>query len=157
MVNEKKLREEFESSKDLQVEFGDDFGAFFALKKHEDEVAKQAERRARRRERKTETKIDESQLRAEFAASADLRSEFGGDINSFLAFKRGEGKKMVMEREGGRSLSAPGQKKTEKIISGKESHIAAEAARRAEKIRQDELEQVAAGMPCDVDGVPIES
>lgn len=49
MLNEQELRAEFESNKDLRIEFADDFGAYFALKKHENEVAKQAEKRDRRR------------------------------------------------------------------------------------------------------------
>ena len=127
MVNEQELRTEFEGSKDLQIEFGDDFRAYFALAKHEDEIAKRDERRARHRERKTETKVDEAALKAEFAASAALQSEFGSDVNLFLKFKEGEAENMVRTFENNcvgsasapkaEETSAAGQKKTEKKIS----------------------------------------
>lgn len=36
------------------------------------------------------TKIDETALKVRFAASADLQSEFGGDVKAYIAFKLAE-------------------------------------------------------------------
>lgn len=166
MLDEKKLREEFEASRDLQIEFGDDFSAFFALAKHEDSVRKKNERRARHRaNRPRDIEVDEPMLRKEFSASAALKSEFGNDVDLFLTFKRGEGKGMVKKFESNcvgsqpspkaEETSAPGQKKTEKKIPDKVLHTSekvrdanAEAVRRAEEISRDEARQYAAGTVC---------
>jgi len=44
----------------------------------------------------TETgSADEAALKAEFAASADLQTEYGGDVNAYVAFKKADAEGQV--------------------------------------------------------------
>lgn len=140
MIDERKLKEEFAASKDLQAEFGN-VESFVALRRHENEVAGKAARRDwRRASRPQDVKIDEAKLQTEFAASKKLQDEFSG-VDAFLAFKRAE---------------ASGRIQTYPVLS---TAPKAEAARlaAAEKARQeDEARQYAAAAACDSNGVLLE-
>lgn len=180
MVNEVELRKEFEENKDLQVEFGDDFGAFFALKKHEDSIRKQDERRDRRRaNRPRDVEVDEDKLRHTFETTESIRDQFSG-IDAFIAYEKalaagrvrmsgGNVKtfsaapdvKIKKERVSGIPISA----KTRKAM-GPASQVFSEALARAEEIRRDSgctislneaMQQYEDGIACDSNGVPLEA
>ena len=52
-------------------------------------------------------KVGEEQLKQEFSASADLQVEFGGDVKSYVAFKRAESQGRVKGHLGETKSSVP--------------------------------------------------
>ena len=92
-VDEQKLKAELEASKDLQIEFGGDAVAYVAY------MQAAAEGRVRSLSGGMKSSVvpvsgpgpaavDDEALKQEFSASADLQSEFGNDVNSYIAFKK---------------------------------------------------------------------
>lgn len=162
-IDERKLREEFAASADLQAELRGDCEAYVAFNRQEAKKSERADRLSRRKERRKKVEVDESKLQQEFSESADLQNEFG-DVESYLAFWRNEAAGRVKICGGNvETFSSPApdvkiKKKRFKTIPISKSvqSAMAEAVARS-KILEDEQQQVAQGVPCDADGVPLES
>lgn len=145
---------------DLQAEFGGDVKSYIAFK--------MAESQGRIKGRSGETKSpvsvsgaavgDEVALRQEFAESADLQAEYGGDVDAYVAFEKAEaaGRAKVCSGHGVAFSSAPAPKTEEKVlgkgipISKDVREVFAEVSARVseEMIRRDEQRQYAAGISC---------
>ena len=136
-LDEAKLKAEFESSEDLQAEFGNDIKACVSFRR--------AEAQGRIRGRLGGVKSsefgsgaaakDEEALRQEFDASEDLKNEFG-DVDAYLAFKRAEasGRTKVCTSVGVVAFSSSGPDPKEGRISDKEFCFSGASARTSEEI-----------------------
>lgn len=70
--------------------------------------------------------FDESKLKKEFSASADLQAEFGGDVKAYIAFKLAEVQGRVQAcRSGGCSMTSVEQFNDEVKLEGLNRKLAA--------------------------------
>lgn len=110
------------------------------------------------------TKINEEALGQEFAESADLKGEFGGDVKSYIGFKLAEAQGRVQTcRSGSCSMTSVEQFNDSvqlEELSGKLEANEAELKRLSSlqnKIAEAEKAEVeACGVACGVDGLPLE-